>query len=63
MARGVHGRGVCVAGGMHAWQGRVCVAVRDAWWGHVCMARGVCMAQWGVHGRGECVAGGHVWQE
>ena len=43
MARGMCGRGACVAGG-HVWQGGMC-------------GRGVCMAG-SVHDGGACMAGG-----
>ena len=33
---GIHGRGVCMAGG-HAWWG-ACMAGEHVWWGGVCVA-------------------------
>ena len=54
----MHGRGACMAGGVHGG-----VGVHGG--GHVwqgCMhGRGVCMAG-GMHGSGACVTGGCAWQ-
>ena len=66
---GVHGRGACMHGRGHVWQG-VCVAGRHAWQG-VCVAGGhawqggvcgreACMSG-GMCGRGACMAGGCAW--
>ena len=64
MARGVHGRGMCMAGGvgwgacmagsMHGGaHGRGCVQWGHAWQG--------CIV-WGCAWQGVCEAWGHVWQ-
>ena len=48
---GMHGRGTCMAGGVHGggMHGRV-----HAWWG--------CAWQEGCAWQGVCMAGGHAWQ-
>ena len=56
----MHGRGACVAGWTHAWQGGGMHDRGHAWWEvcvvGVCMAEGACMVV-GMHDRGACVAG------
>ena len=55
MAGGMHGRGVCMAGG--TWQWGACMT-------EVCVAGGMEGGmEGGVCGRGACIAGGHAWQE
>ena len=63
MAEDMHGRGVCMAGGVcgrghalqgHAWQGACIAGGMCGRW--VCMARGACITG------GACMAGGHAWQ-
>ena len=55
----MHGRGECVAGRGHMWQGGVCAWQGACVAGGACAAGGVC-----VHGawQGVCVAGGYAWQ-
>ena len=59
---GMHGRGVCMAGWGHAWQGGGGMSGRGrhAWQGgHVC--QGACVAG-GCMAGGMCGRGGHAWQ-
>ena len=51
---GVHGRGACMAGGMHGGG----MHSRGVHGRGRCAWQGACVA-----GSGACVAGGHVWQE